>query len=46
MSGAKQRDEVADYTTVGLAIGLSWKQARNIAKQIVSEKRAKAEGGK
>lgn len=38
---SRKRDEVAYYTTIGLAIGLPWAEARRIAKEIVSEKRAK-----
>lgn len=34
-----KRKEVADYTTVGLAIGLTWADARRIAKEIVLEHR-------
>lgn len=34
-------DLVAQYTTIGLAIGLDWETARWAAKEIVAEKASK-----
>lgn len=35
-----RRKMIADYTTIGLALGLPWRIARAIAKQIVADKRS------
>jgi hypothetical protein len=34
------QDEVTQYTTLGLMIGLGWKEASQIAAKIVEEKHA------
>ncbi len=45
MSKTDTRREAAHYTTLGMAcVGLSWFEARRIAKEIVAEKQGKRKG--